>query len=231
MSIVPYRDTRVPARRPLDREQVVRAALLLLDEVGLDALTMRRLAERLGVKAASLYRHVRDKEELLVLLADEICGTIPSTPTGGPWEERLLAMGRSYRRALLAHRDAARVLAATAPFGPRRLRLVEATLSALRSGGLSKRDAASAGYHLNSFVTEFVADEGRYAEAAAAMGVDRRKMLSAVRQQFAALPPDEYPTLIELADELARDDPDGLFEFGMRAWLGGLAPLRRRRRR
>ena len=189
---------------------------------------MRRLAERLGVKAASLYRHVRDKEELLVLLADEICGAIPTALPDGPWEERLLAVGRNYRRALLARRDAARVLASTAPFGPRRLRLVEMTPHALRSGGLSKRDAASAGYHLNGLLTEFVADEGRYAAAAAAHGVDRRRMFSAVRQQFTSLPPDEYPTL---ADELARDDPDGLFEFGLRAWLAGLTPLRRGRRR
>ncbi|HEY6105311.1 MAG TPA: TetR/AcrR family transcriptional regulator C-terminal domain-containing protein [Anaeromyxobacteraceae bacterium] len=231
MSIVPYRDPRARRRRPLDREQVVRASLLLLDEVGLDAFTMRRLAERLGVKAASLYRHVRDKEELLVLLADEICGAIPTAVLDGPWEERLLAMGRNYRRALLARRDAARVLAGTAPFGPNRLRLVEITLRALRSGGLSKRNAASAGYHLNGFVTEFVADEGRYAAAAAALGVSRRRMFSAVREQFMSLPPDEFPTIIELADELARDDPDGLFEFGLRAWLAGLAPLRRGRRR
>src|SRR5262245_34029368 len=69
MSLVPFR-TSDPRRkrRTLDQAQVVRAALALLDEVGLDELTMRRLAERLGVKAAALYRHVRGKDELLALL-------------------------------------------------------------------------------------------------------------------------------------------------------------------
>ena len=62
-----------PKRPSIDRERLVRAALALLDAAGFDALTMRRLAERLGVQAASLYNHVRDKHELLALLADAIC--------------------------------------------------------------------------------------------------------------------------------------------------------------
>lgn len=227
MSIVPYRDSRARKPRPLDREQVVRAALLLLDEVGLDALTMRRLAERLGVKAASLYRHVRDKEELLVLLGDEICAGVPVALLDAPWRERVIALMCNYRRGLLAHRDAARVLASTAPYGPRRLRLMETTLSLLRAGGLGKEHAARAAYHLNGFVTEFVVDEDRYAAVAVAMSMSRRRMLAEVRRHFKALPPDEYPTVVELADELAQDDPDGLFDFGLRVWLAGLAPLRR----
>jgi TetR/AcrR family tetracycline transcriptional repressor len=208
---------------------VARAALALLDEVGLDELTMRRLAERLGVKAASLYRHVRDKDDLLVLLADEISGGIAAPSPAGSWRARLVAMARSYRRGLLSHRDAARVLASTAPFGPRRLRLIEATLRILREGGLSKADAARAAYHLNNFVTEFAADEGRYAAAAEAQGASRRQMFAQVREHFRSLPADEFPVLIDLAHHLAEDDPDGLFEFGLRVWLRGVAQLRPRR--
>src|SRR5258706_15464399 len=111
MSLVPYRDARRAKRQPLDREQVVRAALLLLDEVGLDELTMRRLAERLGVKAASLYRHVRNKDELLALLGDEISSEIPFARAAGSWRNQLTEMAWNVRRGLLAHRDAARVLA------------------------------------------------------------------------------------------------------------------------
>jgi len=223
VSFVPYRETRRPKRKPLDRGQVVRAALVLLDEVGLDALTMRRLAERLGVKAASLYRHVRDKDELLVLLADEISAEIPVLTPDGSWREQLTDMAWRYRRGLLAHRDAARVAANTAPFGPRRLRHIETTLGVLRSAGLSDRDAARAAHHFNNFVTEFAADEGRYATAAAAMGVSRRKMLSEARKLFGGLPPGEYPVIVALAEHLAEDDPDGLFQFGLQMWLDGLA--------
>ncbi len=225
MSIVPYRDNRRQRRRPLDRAQVVRAALGLLDEIGLDELTMRRLAERLGIKAASLYRHVRNKEELLVLLGDEISGEIPSVAPGGRWRAQLVEMARNVRRGLLAHRDAARLLASTAPFGPRRLRHIETVLRILRSAGLSGRDAARAAYHLNNFVTEFAADEGRYAAAAGEVG-SRRKMIESVRKHFRELPAQDYPTIVELADHLAEDDQDGLFEFGLEAWLRAIASMR-----
>src|SRR3954454_19002431 len=113
MSIVPYHGTRRHReRQPLDRAQIVRAALALLDEVGLDGLTMRHLAEKLGVQAASLYRHVRDKEEMLVLLADEITDELPmiEMPVAGDgrdWKHALVDMAYRYRKVLLSHRDGA----------------------------------------------------------------------------------------------------------------------------
>jgi TetR/AcrR family tetracycline transcriptional repressor len=224
VSIVPYRDRRRPKPRALDREQVVRAALALLDEIGLDELTMRRLAERLGVKAPSLYRHVKSKEELLVLLADELAGTIPLAPATGPWRARLEAAAANVRRGLAAHRDAARLLAITAPFGPRRLRHIEAVLQVLREAGLRPRTAARAAYHLNNFVTEFAADEARFAATAAAAG-SRKRMFAEARRHFRELPRSEFPTLVALADALAEDDPDGLFQFGVDAWIGAIERL------
>ena len=230
MSFVPYREThRRRKRQPLDRVQIVRAALALLDEVGLDDLTMRRLAEKLGVKAASLYRHVRHKEELLVLLADEISGEIPVVEPRGSWKEQLVEMARNVRRGLLAHRDGARLLATTAPSGPQRLRHIEAVLRTLRSAGLSGGDAARAAYHMNNLVTEFVADEGRFAQQAEAMGTTRRKMLAEARRYFSALPKDEFPNIVELAADLADDDADRLFQFGVQVWLRAIEQLSRGR--
>ncbi|HEX7795573.1 MAG TPA: TetR/AcrR family transcriptional regulator C-terminal domain-containing protein, partial [Vicinamibacterales bacterium] len=164
MSLVPFRSSeRRKKRRPLDRQLIVRTALELLDEVGLDDLTMRTLADRLNVKAASLYRHVRDKDELLALLGDEISGEIPLPRETGNWRTQLVEAAWNVRRGLLAHRDAARVLANTPPVGPQRLRHIDALLRILRTAGLKKQDAARAGYHLNNFVTEFAADEARFA--------------------------------------------------------------------
>lgn len=226
MSFVPYRKTEHRRkRRPLDQAQVVRAALALLDEVGTDELTMRRLAERLGVKAASLYRHVRDKDELLVLLGDEISGEIPLVRPSGTWQNQLTKMAWNVRRGLLAHRDGARLLAITPPFGPRRLRHIESVLRVLRAAGLSGRDAARAAYHCNNFVTEFAADEARFTAFASAPRSSRRKMLAEARRHFKSLPRDEYPTLVELADDLSEDDPNGLFRFGLEIWLRGLETL------
>lgn len=229
MSIVPYRHHERRKRRSLDQAQIVRAALELLDEVGLEDLTMRRVAERLGVKAASLYRHVRNKDELLVLLGDQISGEIPLVPRSGSWQEQLRAMARNVRRGLLAHRDAATLLAITPPFGPRRLRHIESVLRTLREAGLTAADAASAAYHCNNFVTEFAADEARFESFAAATGSSRRKMFEQARRHFKSLPAGEYPTLVALADHLAKDDADALFEFGLDVWMRGLEALAKRR--
>jgi TetR/AcrR family tetracycline transcriptional repressor len=204
---------------------IVRTALDLLDEVGLDELTMRTLAERLNVKAASLYRHVHDKDELLALVGDEISGEIPLPRDTGNWRTQLIEAAWNVRRGLLAHRDAARVLANTPPAGPQRLRHIDALLRILRSAGLKKQDAARAGYHLNNFVTEFAADEARFAAFTRQPGISRRKMLNEARRQFKSLPPHEYPTLVDLADHLTEDDQDGLFQFGIDMCLRGIEAL------
>jgi AcrR family transcriptional regulator len=226
MSIVPFRKTeRRRKRRPLDQAQIVRAALALLDEVGLDELTMRRLGERLGVKAASLYRHVHNKSELLALLGDEISGEIPVPRASGSWQQQLTEMAWNARRGLLAHRDGARVLANSPPVGPRRLRHIEAVLRILRTAGLGGRDAARAAYHLNNFVTEFAADEARFAAFALAPGSSRRKLFADARRHFASLSKDDYPTIVALADHLTEDAQDELFQFGIDMCLRGIKAL------
>src|SRR5215472_513793 len=105
-------------RSPLDRERLVRVALELLDEVGLDELSMRRLAERLGVTAAALYWYVRDKHELLGLLADAISAEMPLPNPSGDWRAEIETLARGARRVAKIHRDAARILVATLPTGP-----------------------------------------------------------------------------------------------------------------
>ena len=227
MRFVPFRTTeRRRKRRTLDQARVVQAALELLDEVGLDELTMRRLAEQLGVKAASLYRHVRNKDELLALLGDEISAEIPLPRTTGSWRDQLTESAWNVRRGLLAHRDGARVLASTPPAGPRRLRHIEAVLRILREAGLNDRDAARAAYHLNNVVTEFAADEGRFASfTAAGPGLTRRKVLAEMRRQFKSLPRDQYPTIVALADQLTDGDQDALFQFGIDLCLRSVEAL------
>src|SRR5260370_18984633 len=94
----------------LDRAQVVNAAIELLDEVGLDGLTLRRLAEELGVQAPALYWHFKNKQELL----DQMVVTISATEApvrmpehGEPWDDWLAQRARDIRRALNSHRDGA----------------------------------------------------------------------------------------------------------------------------
>jgi TetR/AcrR family transcriptional regulator, tetracycline repressor protein len=230
MSFVTFRKAeRRHKRQSLDQAHVVRAALALLDEVGLDELTMRRLAARLHVKAAALYRHVRNKDELLALLGDEISCEIPLPPPSNDWRDQLTQMAWNVRRGLVAHRDSARVLASTPPAGTRRLRHVEAVLRVLREAGLKDRDAARAGYHLNNLVTEFAADEARLAAYAAMPGSNRRAIFAETRRLFKALPGNEYPTIVALADHLTEDAQDELFQFGIDMCLRGIESIAKRR--
>src|SRR3954466_15873407 len=98
----------------LQREVVVKAALALLDEVGLDGLTMRRLAAELGVQNPALYWHFKNKQDLLnqmaeTMLAEAYAGvTLPDANT--PWDEWLAGLARAFRGALLSHRDGSRVI-------------------------------------------------------------------------------------------------------------------------
>lgn len=154
-------------RGTLTREQVVRAALALLDEVGLDGLSMRSLADRLGVKAASLYWHLRDKDQLLGLLAEAILAEVPEPPDGA-WRPALDAFASGYRTVLLAHRDAARVVAGLQT-GPAALRLYERLLAILLDAGFTADDAAdAAALLLGQTVPAFVSVEAAAPELAAA---------------------------------------------------------------
>src|SRR6516164_3305006 len=132
------------ARPQVTRERIVQGALDVLEEQGYDGLTMRALADRLGIKAASLYNHINDKDELLALMADAICAGIPDLDRLRPWREQAETMARQVRRALMAHRDGARVLAATPPVSPHRIRLIEQVLHALVLAGFSPQRTTDA---------------------------------------------------------------------------------------
>ena len=225
MKIKPFNIPDAKVREPaLDIDQIVQAALELLDEVGFDGLTMRNLAKKLGVQAASLYWHVRNKEDLLSLLAEEISAQINEPDRSLSWQEQLEAMANEYRRVLLAHRDAAQVLASSgSPSGPHRLRLTEIGLRTLLDAGFRKQDAAYTGMLMNDFVIMSVLEETRFADLEAE---DTSKGTSSEIQTWVeSLPPDEYPSLIALAPYLAHLDGDERFRFGVELLRNGLEHL------
>jgi TetR/AcrR family tetracycline transcriptional repressor len=208
----PARSTAADDRGPaLDIGRIVQAALQLLDEVGLDGLSMRHLAQRLGIQAPSLYWYIRDKGELLGLLGEAISAELPPPPADLAWRPRLEAMGREYRRVLLGHRDAARVLALSLPSGPHRLRLVDAVLQTLLESGFEGLEASRAGRVLVDFATGFVQDESDNAQQA----VD-------VEPAFPAIPAAEYPSIARLAPYLMDLDGEARFDFGLTVLLDGL---------
>jgi AcrR family transcriptional regulator len=209
-------------RQFVTRDQIVREALRLLDDVGFDGLTTRRLAERLGIQSPSLYNHVRDKQTLLTLMANAICQEVGPPPTDAAWRTQLEAMGHDYRRVLLRHRDAARILLTTLPLGPDRLQLIERVLAVLRSAGFSPTEAADAANVFNMFVTGFVQDESKALPRSDLTDEPPEKLNEQIRQSFKRLPADRYPALVALSDELIDPDLDRQFTFGLNALLSGL---------
>src|SRR3954471_22237202 len=125
-------DTPRVERRPLTRDAIVDAALTLLDREGLGGLSMRKLADELGVGAASLYWHVGDKEELLGLLLDRIVGEsqVPE-PDPEHWQEQVKELGRAMRRLMHSRRDAAQLSMGRVPTGPNSLPVLEKNLAVL----------------------------------------------------------------------------------------------------
>ena len=226
MKIRPFNvsDPKSQVEPALDQGQIVRAALGLLDEVGFDGLTMRNLAKKLGVQAASLYWHVRSKQDLLSLLAEEICAPMREPDRTLSWQNQLEAIANDYRQVLLAHRDAARVLASSGgPSGPTRLRMTEIGLRTLLDAGFSQKDAAYAGMMFNDFVVMSVLEETQYANLEAE-GASQDSSLD-VQNWVESLPPNVYPSLVALANYLTEPNGDERFHFGVELLRNGLETL------
>jgi TetR/AcrR family transcriptional regulator, tetracycline repressor protein len=153
----------------LDRQQVVVAALKLLDEDGLDALSFRTLARRLGVQAPTLYWHIVSKAELLDALADIIMDdairAIPTSSSGDGWEEWMLTVLVELRKAMLRHRDGARVVSG-ARLSLRRGDFSEAVMSTLVEHGIELQRARFLTLAGERFTVGYVLEEQAPTDAA-----------------------------------------------------------------
>jgi AcrR family transcriptional regulator len=217
----------------LSRDAIIEAALRIVDDEGLDAVSMRRVAQEFGTGAASLYAYVASKDELLDLLLDRVMGEAPvSTAEPDPdverWIEQLKQMLRDNYRVITSHRDLAKAFMGRIPFGPNGLRNVEGMLRLLRAHGLPDYIAAFAGdlvgqYLVGAAVEEYMWRE-RYPDAtedevAAAM--------DEVAGYLEDLPKDRYPNLTEMARLMTgapnSDSPlADRFELGLDILLRGL---------
>jgi AcrR family transcriptional regulator len=209
-------------RRPLTRDAIVDAALTLLDRDGLAGLSMRKLADELGVGAASLYWHVGDKEELLGLLLDRIVGeTQLLEPDPANWQEQVKEMGRESRRLLQRHRDAAQISLGRIPVGPHSMPVLERYLAVLVGAGLPKRVIAHAADMFALYVGGFAFEESMQVSP---LG-DEQAGQDQLAAYFRSLPPDEFPSLVALADDLTAGDNDERFEFALDLLVRGLEAM------
>lgn len=211
MDAPPPRTGRPPR---LSREAVVDAAEAIVGREGIEALTMRRVADELSSSPMALYRHIRDKDELLVLLLDRLASDVPRPSLPAEPRERLRALFRSLYDGLDAHPWVVGVLARGDVVAPSVLGVVDDILGALLEAGLDARGAAAA-YHAAWRYTVGVLTV-RHAGAA---GARRPPQLEAA---MAAVDPGRLPHLAALAGDLAAErDRDG-YDTGLAALLDGL---------
>jgi len=200
---------------PLRRSEVIAAALLLLDEVGLDALSTRRLAARLDVHAGALYWHVASKQDLLDAIADKILVEVRTEgfPPGVSWPDEVRMLVRQMRETLLSHRDSARVLAGSGALGPNRLRIADHLMGVLGRTGAPVAATAFGSDSLMSYLTGFVLQEqSEPADVGAAEEDTTTDLLDA----------DRYPYLAAWARTWSPDNRQLSFAAGLEIQIGGL---------
>ena len=213
----------------VQRQDILDAALALLDEVGLDGLTMRRLAQALAIQAPSLYWHFPNKQALLDAMADAILAgiTLPADPAAG-WEDRLRTGAGELRRALKARRDGARVFAGTFPVLDHVLRLSDAIVGTLRQAGAEETEAVRASFTLLYFVLGFTIEEQAAEEQAAEEQASSppdggTAGLPRLPQRLTAAQVARYPHAASAVAIMSTDDAEARFRFGLDLLVGGLA--------
>jgi AcrR family transcriptional regulator len=210
------------ARKQLSREAVVDAAMGVLGKEGMDAVTMRRVAQELETGAASLYVHVANKDELRELLADRIAGLIPlPEPDPKRWREQLVQLIRDSIGVHVAHPGLAQISMSGLPTGANNLRVMEVILTLLRMGGLDDQVIAWAADLLGMFVPATALEEEWFA-AAGRTPDTMREFADQYATYLRSLPPERFPTLVSLAGPLTTGGDTERFTFKIDVIINGL---------
>jgi AcrR family transcriptional regulator len=212
-----------PARAPLTRERVVRTAVELADEGGIESLSMRMLGRTLGVEAMSLYNHVASKDDLLDGLADIAVGEIELPTAGEDWRAAMRRRAISARKMLSRHPWAGALIESRTNSSPTRLRYPEAVVDSLLQAGFSAEMALHAFFTLDSYIYGFAVQEQN-------MPSGTPDQLAGMAETIlSGLPAEEYPSLrtviVDHVLKVGFDYADE-FEFGLDLILDSLERLR-----
>ncbi len=198
------------------------AAVALVDEAGLEALTMRELGHRLGVEAMSLYNHVANKDDILDGMVDLVVSEIDLPSDTSDWKEAMRTRATSAQAAFARHPWASGLIDSRQSSGPARLRYFDWMVGTLRRAGFSLEMSARAFSIVDSYIYGF----GRQQLNLASGGdMAPEEMAAAFRQ---AIPADEYPYLTEMVVDYAMtsgNDEHADFQFGIGLILDGLERL------
>ncbi|MFF4573490.1 TetR/AcrR family transcriptional regulator C-terminal domain-containing protein [Streptomyces sp. NPDC001410] len=204
-------------RAPLDRKRVADTALRLLNEVGLDGLTLRAIAKELDVKAPALYWHFKDKQALLDEMATEMYRRMVADTALDPadsWQERLLGTSRGLRAALLGYRDGAKVFSGSRFTGTDHAHEMEAHLRVLTDAGFTLAQAVSAARTASMFTIGFVTEE----QGVQPLPGERREGYD-IEERARRMA--DFPLAAE-AGKMLFDDYDGQFEEGLALVIAGI---------
>ena len=215
-------------RTRLSKAVVIDRALAIGDAEGLDAVTIRRVANELGVTPMALYWHFRAKDELLAGLAERIWGEIDTdVGSAGDWAQQLRRMVESLVRVLRAHPCASQLLASTEKLhGDAALGVTETALEVLRRGGFDPVHASEIARGALWTGLMLVMSAPGFDPALA--DTDRTEMMRRSQVRLAMLPPDRYPRLVEAAAPMtacAADDQDFHYRFGIDLFIAGVRAM------
>ena len=214
---VDYQDRR----RQLTRERVVEEALAVIAQDGVEALTMRGLAARLGVVPGAVYRHVRNKQQLQDLVLDGVLAEVDvHLDLSLVWTEQLKLLAHRLRQVLEAHPGVAGILKTRDPLGPHSLVLAEAFLGPLQTAGFGNREAGLAFFLLVDYTIGF-------AVSSPPTSVNEQRVRdpatrTQLHQFFRSLPPDRFPALVALGEHVWVDNRDERFTAGLDVLVDGL---------
>lgn len=214
-------DPDTPPPLPLSRDRVLGAALRLADEGGIESLSMRKLAQDLGVKAMSLYNHVANKDDIIDGIVDIVVSEIEVPVPGTDWKTAMRRRAISARATLLHHPWATMPIVSRVNVGPTMLRYVDATLGCLCEAGFSLEMADRAWNAIDSHIYGFTLQELNFPFEAA-------EYSEAAKNGLSLIPADKYPYLNQLTHYVMEGRYDGLhdFEFGLELILDGLDRVR-----
>ncbi|MEU8271450.1 TetR/AcrR family transcriptional regulator C-terminal domain-containing protein [Sphaerisporangium sp. NPDC049002] len=220
-----------PAKRTreqpsLSREQIVRAAMELLDTEGMDALSMRKLGARLGSGATSIYWHVANKEELLELVLDEVYGQarIPDPAVTG-WRDAAAAFAYGLRSAILEHPWSVTLIGAMPSLGPNALAVGTTLMNAFELAGFTGMTLEYASASLLSYTLGATMPEVSWLNTVGRSSADAEEWMKAIRPQMRVAAAD-YPKLLARYEDYERIDFSRArhlaFDFGLISILDGL---------
>ena len=216
--------SETPRRVALTRDRVLRAAIDRADQGGLEALTMRKLGQELGVEAMALYHHVRNKDELIDGMIDLVFGEIDLPAIGADWRTAMRQRAISLRDVLACHRWAIGLMESRRNPGPANLRHHDAVIGSLRAGGFDIAMTAHAYSLLDGYIYGFALTKMNLPfETDEEVGEVAQSMLE-------PFPLDEYPNLVEFLNEHVLKpgyDYGDEFEYGLDLILDGLQYVRK----